>query len=254
MRHGASAGSGKCPEARAGLRGLRAASRAKDRDSVICLASMRKLFLYISLVPCVALLVACPKKKEDGADAADEASVAVADAAPAPPAAPVAKNAPDVARFPAEKLVTDDATKTIDGVEAKTGPKSGNNVAFVKAGTQPYKIADFSDCFLVTFPDPKDANVTLMGWIPKTAFTVVAQRFDAGAKDAAVDAAVAVPVIGAIKCPAGQETVINVVGAAGVCRKKCTADKDCKNPAPGSCQAATTSVQKITKVCVSEAP
>lgn len=211
---------------------------------------MRKLFLCFALVPCVALLVACPKKKEDGPDAADEASVAV-DAAPAPPAAPAAKNAAEVARFPAEKAIADDDAKTLDVAQAKTGPKSGNNVALVKAGTDPFKIADFQDCFLITFPDPKDANVTLMGWIPKSAFSTVAPHVDAGVKDgAAVDAAVVVP----IKCPAGQETVVNVVAAAGVCRKKCATDKDCKNPVAGSCVPATTLASRITKVCANEVP
>ena len=213
---------------------------------------LRKLFLCCALGSCVALLVACPKKKDDGADAGDEAGPVVAvDAAPPPAAAPVAKNAPDVARFPAEKPVADDDAKTVDlFTQAKTGCKSGNNVALLKSGTDPFKIAEFQDCLLVTFTDPKDAAVTLMGWIPKAAFVLSAPR-DAGVRDAAVDAAVAVL---PAKCPAGQETVVNVAGGAGVCRKKCTADKDCKTPTLNACAAATTLAGKITKVCANEAP
>lgn len=214
----------------------------------------RKLVLCCAVGSCVTLLLGCPKKKEEVPEAgADEAgAVAAVDAAPPPPAAPSAKNTSEVARFPAEKPLADDAEKTVDlFTQAKTGCKSGNNVALLKAGTDPFKIAEFQDCLLVTFADPKDASTQLMGWIPKAAFTLAAPR-DAGVKDAAaVDAALAV-VVG--KCPAGQESVVNVAGGAGVCRKKCAADKDCKTPTLNACAAATTSAGKITKVCANELP
>lgn len=220
---------------------------------------VRKLSLFVVLGSCVALLVGCPKKKDDAADAGEEAGpVAAVDAAPAPPAAPVAKNAPDVARFPAEKPLADDDAKTLDlFTQAKTGCKSGTNVALLKSGTDPFKLAEFQDCILVTFADPKDATTTLMGWIPKAAFVLSALR-DAGAKDAALDATVvvdaAVPVPVVIKCPAGQETVVNVAGGGGVCRRKCTADKDCKIPTAKACAPATTLAGKVTTVCANEAP
>ena len=217
---------------------------------VICRSFMfRKLVLCCVLGSCVTLLLGCPKKKEEAPEAGVEEAGAV-DAAPPPPAAPVAKNSADVARFPAgEKPLADDTEKTVDlFAQAKTGCKSGNNVALVRAGTDPFKIAEFQDCILVTFADPKDANTQLMGWIPKAAFTLAAPR-DAGAKDAAVDAAVALG-----KCIAGQESVVNVAGGAGVCRKKCTADKDCRTPSLNACVAATTAAGKITKVCANELP
>jgi hypothetical protein len=96
---------------------------------------MRKLFLLSVLVPCVAVLAGCPKKKTDDGDAGDaeaEAAVAVVDAAPA---APVAKNAAEIARFPAgEKPLPDDDQKTVDlFAQARTGPKQGPIVAQVKA-------------------------------------------------------------------------------------------------------------------------
>jgi hypothetical protein len=218
----------------------------------------RKLFFCCAVGSCVALLLGCPKKKVDDADAGEEAgpvAVAVVDAAPA---APVAKNAPDVARFPAEKPLGDDDAKILDlFAQAKTGCKSGTNVALVKSGTDPFKVAEFQDCILITFTDPKDPAGTLMGWVPKAAFVLAAPR-DAGLKDGAVDAAVvvdaAVPVVVALKCPAGQESVVNVVGGGGVCRKKCTADKDCKTPTLNACAPATTLAGKITKVCANEAP
>ena len=219
---------------------------------------MRKLFVLCALLPCVAMLVGCPKK--NGADAGDEAAApaAVVDAAPAAAAAPAAKNVNDVARFPAEKPVTDDDQKTVDlFASAKTGCKSGAQVALVRAGTDPFKIAEFQDCLLVTFPDPKDANTTLMGWIPKDAFTRVT-IVDAGlrdaSKDATVDAAVAVVDAAApLKCPAGQEVIVNL-GQPPTCRKKCTADKDCKTPTAGACANANTASGKVAKVCANEAP
>ncbi|MEA2753692.1 MAG: hypothetical protein QOI41_7835 [Myxococcales bacterium] len=215
---------------------------------------MRKLFLVCALVPCVATLLGCPKKT-DATDGGDDAApvVAVVDAAPA---APVAKNVNDVARFPAEKPLTDDAQKTIDlFASAKTGCKSGNQVALVKAGTDPFKIAEFQDCILVTFADPKDANTTLMGWIPKDAFTRVSVVLDAGIKDAATDATVVDAAVATttLKCAAGQEAIVNI-GRDPTCRKKCTADKDCKTPTANACANASTTAGKITKVCANEAP
>ena len=214
----------------------------------------RKLVLSVVVGSCVTLLFGCPKKKEDVPEAGVEEAGAV-DAAPPPPAvpaAPPAKNSADVARFPAEKPLADDVEKTVDlFTQAKTGCKSGSNVALLKAGTDPFKIAEFQDCLLVTFADPKDAATQLMGWIPKAAFTLAVPR-DAGVKDAAVDAAV---VVVAGKCAAGQESVVNVAaGGAGVCRKKCAADKDCKTPTLNACANATSSAGKITKVCANELP
>jgi len=219
---------------------------------------MRKLFVLAALLPCVAMLVGCPKKKDDGADAGDDGAAAAVDAAPAAPVAPVAKNASEVARFPAaEKALTDDDQKTIDlFTSVKTACKSGNQVALMKAGTDPFKIAEFQDCMLVTFPDPKDATVTLMGWIPKDAFTRVTV-FDAGLKDASKDATVDATVVDAaptaLKCPAGQEVIVNL-GTAGTCRKKCTTDKDCKTATAGACKTATTAANKLTRVCADELP
>ncbi len=211
----------------------------------------RKLVLCCVLGSCVTLLLGCPKKKEDAAPEAGVEEAGAVDAAPPPPAvppAPVTKNGAEVARFPAaEKPLVDDTEKTVDlFAQAKTGCKSGNNVALVRAGTDPFKIAEFQDCILVTFADPKDASAQLMGWIPKAAFTLAAPR-DAGVRDAAV---VVIPG----KCPGGQESVVNVAGGAGVCRKKCTTDKDCRTPSVNACAAATTAAGHITKVCANELP
>lgn len=233
---------------------------------------MRKLFLLSVLVAGVAVLAGCPKKKADDADDAGDAEIAAPVAAevdaepppaptPAPPIAPTAKNVADVARFPAgEAALVDDEQKTVDHfVQARTGPKQGGVVARVKAGTDPFKIAEFQDSVLITFPDPKDATVTLMGWIPKDAFVVDVIR-DAGPKDASKDAAVvalkdaAVPVVvTGVKCAAGQEAVDHIA-ATTVCRKRCKVDQDCKTKTPGACKTALTNKGKVTRVCAGEAP
>lgn len=242
-------------------------SSANEADFLIChCLTMRKLFVLCALLPCVAMLVGCPKKKDDGADAGDDgaaaAVVAVVDAAPA---APAAKNEGEVARFPAaEKALTDDDQKLVDTfTTVRTGCKSGAIVSTVKAGTDPFKIAEFQDCMLVTFSDPKDATATLMGWIPKAAFTnvtavAVAAVVDAGLKDAGKDATVADAAVAdaapaALKCAAGQEAIVNL-GQVPTCRKKCTADKDCKTASAGACATAKTVAGKLTKVCANELP
>jgi hypothetical protein len=231
--------------------------------------AMRKVFL-LTLVGtcCVGLLAGCLKKKVDAADGGDtDADVAPvvaapADAAVAPAtpsasaAAPVAKNAAEVARFPAgEKAIVDDDQKTVDlFAQARTGPKQGALVALVRAGTDPFKIAEFQDSVLITFPDPKDPNTTLMGWVSKDAFvrnTGDGGVGDAGAKDAGKDAAP--PATGGLKCPAGQEAIEHLA-ATTVCRKKCSADKDCKVPSPGACANAKTNAGKITRVCAADLP
>jgi len=213
---------------------------------------MRKLFLLAVLAPCLAVLVGCPKKKDDAPDA-EVAAVAVVDAAPAAPALPAAKNAAEVARFPAaEKPVTDDDQKLVEFFsQVRVGPKQGAVVATLARGVDPVKIAEHADCFLIQFADPKDPNSQLLGWIPKASFTT-ATIVDAGKKDAAIDAAVAVVPVAA-GCPAGQEAIVNIA-AVPVCRRKCTADANCKTPSVGACHVANTVGGKVVKVCAAEAP
>ena len=229
-------------------------SHANEAGFLICHCLMRKLFLLSVLAPCVALLVGCPKKKDDAPDADVAAPVVVVDAAPAAPALPAAKNAAEVARFPAaEKPVTDDDVKLVEFFSAvRVGPKQGAVVATLARGVDPVKIAEHQDCFLIQFADPKDPNSQLMGWIPKASFTT-ATIVDAGRKDATVDAAVAIVVPVVAGCPAGQEAIVGIAAGA-VCRRKCTADANCKTPTTGSCHTANTSAGKVVKVCANEAP
>jgi hypothetical protein len=224
---------------------------------------MRKLFLSSVVMASVVVLFGCPKKKGVGADGGDEAGTeevadaTVVDAAPAA-AAPTAKNAADVARFPGETKIEDEATKTASVTVAHTAPRGGTSVATLKAGTDVTKIASFQDGFLVTFTDPKDATSTLMGWIGKEAFVSLAVVItDAGAK--AADASVAKdagPVVSvdagkvALKCAGTQLAV--VLSAGTVCRKRCSTDADCGG-AKGSCSvAAAEKGGRAVHVCVNE--
>ena len=218
---------------------------------------MRKLVLLSGLLPCLLLLAGCPKKGGD-ADAAAEAAApdpaeAGAAATNAPPV-PDAKNKADVARFQNETAISDDETKPANFVNARTSPKGGSVVASLKPGTDVHKHAEYQDCFLVTFADPKDANTTLMGWIEKTSFTWVAPK-DAGPKDAAaadaapVDAGAVVVDAGPPKC-AATEALVTLSAASTLCKKKCTKDADCKN---GPCSPATNATTKaVVKVCAAD--
>jgi len=230
---------------------------------------MRTRSLVVRLVPIVVpsllLLLGCPKKGDDAADAAAESAapppvVEVAEAAAPAAALPPAKNAGDVARFGTEVAVADDDSKLAAAVtQARTGPRQGGVVANLKAGTDVTKVVEYKDCFLVQFADPANASVTLAGWVPKEAFTAVAV-VDAGPRDAALDARDAAVVVvdaavpvdaghAAAKCAAGQEMVIGL-GKDPVCKRKCTADKDCKTGTTyGTCVPATSQGGKVVRIC-----
>lgn len=221
---------------------------------------MRKLVLLSGLLPCLLLLAGCPKKGGDAdADAAAEAAApepeAGAAAPPDAPPVPDAKNKADVARFQNETAIADDESKPATYVSARTSPKSGSIVASVKPGTDVHKHAEYQDCYLVTFPDPKDPSTTLMGWIEKSSFTYVAPK-DAGVKDAATDAAPAPVDAGAAAVDAGPpkcaatEALVTLSATSTLCKKKCTKDADCKN---GPCSPATNAVSKaVVKVCAAD--
>jgi hypothetical protein len=224
---------------------------------------MRKLFLSYFLLPCFAVLASCQllKKKDDGDAAADGAAAAAVDGAavpeaaavveppdtgPAPPVVPAAKNAAQVGRFPAETPVADDDLKLANMAVAMTTPRGGQQVAVLKAGSDVVKMAEYQNCILVSFADPKDASSTLMGWIGKEAFVHWAVR-DAGAK-VVVDAGPPP----ASKCAAGQEQVVLAANLPPSCRKKCNADGDCKGALAGSCVVAAKTTGAATKVCANE--
>jgi hypothetical protein len=240
---------------------------------------MRKLFVATSLLCSLVVLSSCSllKKKTDEADAAaaasdeagaEPATTAAADASEAPPA-PAAKNAADVARFQAETKVEDDGAKILTMAAVRAAPRAGATVATLKPGSDVTKVSTYQDAFLVTFADPKDASVTLMGWIGKESFAAVVVTdgglreggldggaADAGPKDAGppiADAGHAAVDAGkpALKCAANQVAVL--VGAEPSCKKKCAVDKDCAGGAAGACAlAAAAAGGKAVRVCVRE--
>jgi hypothetical protein len=222
---------------------------------------MRKIVLFAGYVSCVVAVVGCSflKKKEE-ADAAADAAVVASDAATAAAdasgAAPIdAKNAAEVARFAAETPVSDDDVKLVLTAAVRTVPKAGAVVATLKPGTDVIKHAEYQNCVLVTFADPKDASAKLMGWIGKEAFSAaVVTSHDAGVTDAGHTDAGAKPVTDAgapkLTCAAGSIAVI--LTKDPVCRKKCAKDAECKGGVAGSCANATTVTGTVARVCASE--
>lgn len=220
---------------------------------------MRKLVLLSGLLPCLLLVAGCPKKDGDADAAADGAAPdpdAAAATAPAnAPPVPDAKNKADVARFQNETAVPDDDSKPAAFVNARKSPKTGAIVASLKPGTDIHKHAEYQDCFLVTFADPKDAHTTLMGWIEKSSFTYVAPR-DAGPKDAAAgdaapaDAGAPAPVdAGPPKC-AANEALVTLSATSTLCKKKCKDDKECTK---GPCSTAKAAANNAAvRVCAAD--
>lgn len=215
---------------------------------------MRKLLV----LSCLLVLTGCPKKKGETADAAAAADAESAEAGGTAAAATdadaqvtTAKNAADVARFASETKIESEAAKVAVPTSPRTAPRSGSAVAMLRAGADVTKIAEHQDCVLVTFPDPKDAATTLMGWVGKDAFHAPSDAgvSDAGPKDAGgKDAGKPGP----LKCAAGQEAV-SISAGEPVCKKKCAKDAECKGGKPGSCAVAATAVGgKAVRVCVSD--
>jgi hypothetical protein len=120
-----------------------------------------------------ALLMGCPKKKDEAADAASDAPapVAVVEAAAPPPALPKAANEADVAHFGDETKLGGESAKLLSSVIARKSPSTGERIAEVKAGTEVLKVAQRDKSFCVLFPNPKNAQEMLMGWIPESGFS-----------------------------------------------------------------------------------
>jgi len=216
---------------------------------------MRKLFLSSVLVVAAVAIACNPFKKKDDADAASDAAVVaeaeapppvVADAAPAAPTI-TAKNVGDVARFGGETPVTDDDSKLAQLTPVKTGPKSGKVVATLKPGTDVTKFAEYQGCFLVQFPDPADANTTLLGWIEKERFTAVAVRTTTDAGFVSLTDAGGQEKVVKVTCPGGFTAV--VLSTTPVCKRKCTKDTDCK---AGGCQTVNSQAGGVTRACSGE--
>lgn len=107
-------------------------------------------------------------------DPAPSASVAaVVSAAPVADAAPAFANAADVKRYADETPpdTTPTAKLTHDGMRARAEVPNGSIVATLKKDQEVTTIAEHGGFVLVSFPDPKDATSTLIGWTSKGGFS-----------------------------------------------------------------------------------
>jgi hypothetical protein len=160
---------------------------------------------------CLALAVfaaACGKKKDAsdaGADGGDEAATATADAG----SEVVPSNATGVARFGDESKLDGSSVALSFATPVHAEPGTGAVVATLAKGTQVTLVAEHgtaTPATLVTFPDPKNASSTLIGWVPSTA----------------VGKNVAVAPAHTINCPAGKVAVFG-----NLCAQPCKTNADC---------------------------
>ncbi len=201
--------------------------------------------------------IGCPLLKKKATD----------DEGPPPDAATVsvtgigAKNEASVLRYADETaLANEPAVIAKDGAVARNFPGNGPQVAFLPKNTPVAKIARrFSTAVLVMFDDPSTNDGTkLIGWVTPSVFDAAAPlpaktvvvpppKKDAGAPSSPADAGggggkVAVVDAGGgggtnpipqpnkgvqAVAPINGKCPDNWVIAEGMCRKKCTADKDC---------------------------
>lgn len=211
---------------------------------------MRNLAVFV--LASIVAVSGCGLFKKGDADAGSLADLladagAGATTTTAPPI--TAANSAAVARFATETAVSE--TRFIASVSTpRTSPKSGTIVATLKVGTEVTRVATNSGDSLITFADPANPTVTLMGWVTDAAFTAtivkkivdagvdsgaVAAVVDAGAPAAAADAGG----FGTFSCQPGKSAV-NLAGKAQ-CRKSCLQNSDCKNKKP--CLAAVSPPQ-----------
>jgi hypothetical protein len=175
----------------------------------------------------VLCLEGCKLLKKGGAeeDAAVATPEAVADAgAAATPAvdgaAPTAAagadagiklaepaNAADVARFPGETKIADEAAKLLANTTlVHKAPPSTGLVATLNKGADVVKLASFGDDFVVQFANPKNASEQLVGWVNKAAFaaTPVTKKTCAKPQELFADGLCHQPCTKPEQCPKGN--------------------------------------------------
>lgn len=171
------------------------------------------------------VLLACkgaPTSTSSDAGAAPVASTTVAATASTPstasaapsasaPKAPTVANESDVARFPDEKKLDEEAVLQWSSSKVRKKPQ-GDPVVSLAKGTSVTKIAERQGFFLITFADPKDASKRLEGWVYKDAFNAEVPLESE-------------PLAGN-KCPAGA--VFREDAATGKhCNRACASDAQC---------------------------
>lgn len=225
---------------------------------------MRKL--VVCMLASVAVIGGCGLFKKADPDAGALATEAV-DSGPTTETAPpvAAANAAAVARFASETPVSE--TRFIASVtQPRVSPRTGTPVATLKVGTEVTRVATNASDSLITFADPANPTVTLMGWVTDAAFTaqivkkvVVDAGVDSGTTVATVvdaggaNAAGADAGFGTFSCSPGKSPV-NLAGKS-VCRKTCVRDQDCKNKKPclaGNMPPNTATPNAPVRACMEE--
>jgi hypothetical protein len=183
---------------------------------------MRIVFRGASTLLLVLIFANCSGLLKKGEDAGAEASAEVASdaaATPTPAPAALATNEGDVARFPDEAKLADEAAVLQRTFNVREAPPNGTIVAGLVKGTAVTKIASRDRFFLITFADPKGSGSKLMGWVSRDAFSAV------------------IPDAGPLVCGTGE---IALFADTPFCGKVCSSDGDC----PGG-QACKGSAAKL---------
>jgi hypothetical protein len=169
---------------------------------------MRSLVRGTAVLVLLSVVASCSgllKKGGDDAGGPETSVVEVAEAAaPVPAPAALATNEGDVARFPDEVAIANEAAILQRSYNVREAPPAGAIVAGLGKGTSVTKIASRDRYFLILFE--KTPGTKTMGWVHKDAFSAVIQ--DAG------------PLV----CPTGE---IALFGDTPFCGRLCSADKDC---------------------------
>lgn len=220
---------------------------------------MRNLTVF--MLASIVTLAGCDLLKRTPADAG--ATVVEVEAGVPPATSPpvVAANSAAVARFPSETAVSEGRV-IASQTTPRVSPKSGAIVSTLKVGTEVTRVATNGTDSLITFQDPVNPTVTLMGWVTDAAFTatIVPKKI----VDAGVDSGVAVAVVvdagppavavvdaGTPKiefaCKPGESAIF--LNGKAQCKKTCVANKDCKN---NTCSSGLSPKNVQVKVCLSD--
>jgi hypothetical protein len=173
----------------------------------------------------VCTLIACDRTKpQDESSPAQPESVTNTSATMNAPSGGVdsmiskAGNAASVTRYVDESAMAPTTSKLVPATTARTMPLGPRAVAIFESGGDVTVLAKRGSYYLVIFPDPKDAQKQLAGWIYKDGIGLVgaASTSTATASD--------------LTCKNGEVHVL----ADGLCALACTHDADCA-PAGGVC-------------------
>jgi hypothetical protein len=123
-----------------------------------------------------------------------------------------AANAGNVSRYSDESVLTPVATTLLPTTTARTMPFGRRAVTVFESGGEVTVFAKRGSYYLVTFPNPRDAQQQLAGWV---------YRDGIGMMGSASTASTPPP---AIACASGE---VHVLAADGLCARTCTYDADC---------------------------